>query len=343
MLEKQTTFIVGAGACADILLPTGPELRKKVSEILRFQHDFGRLVSGDHVVERAIRKRAGDDLNEYFGAASYIAEEVLLARSIDDFIDANRHDAAINFCGKLAIARCILKAERSSKLFVNSDHGGQNGIPIDRLESSWFAELFRIIQVPKSDVGSIFENVDFVIFNYDRCVEHFFFHAVRRLYRLSEGEAAEVMATANIHHPYGRLGSLPWMRAANGPRLAFGSEINSEELIAVADSLKTYTERVEDSEELGRIKGRILDADKMVFLGFAFHRQNMKLLKPNSDLFARRVYGTAYKFAPTEQELAHNQIASFCGRSLRDVREVHLEDAPCDKLIRDYARAIQYA
>ena len=47
------------------------------------------------------------------------------------------------------------------------------------------------------------------------------------------------------------------------------------------------------------------EADRIVFLGFAFHRQNMKLLWPDSGgaLFHRRVYGTAIEISDSDAGL----------------------------------------
>jgi hypothetical protein len=48
--------------------------------------------------------------------------------------------------------------------------------------------------IDRADVPQIFDNVSFVIFYYDRCVEHFLYNALQRLYSIREGEAADILA-----------------------------------------------------------------------------------------------------------------------------------------------------
>lgn len=343
MLERPTTFVIGAGAGVGIKMPTGNDLRSKISQALRFEYDFGQLKHGEWVLERAIRDRAGDALNEYFKAARYISDEIILARSIDDFIDANRDDAAVNFCGKLAIAWCLLQCERKSHLYFDQN-SGEKCFDVNRLESSWFMELFRIIQVPYSDLESIFKNATFVSFNYDRTLEHFFYHTIKRFYRLSDADASRVMNGMDVFHPYGTIGQIPQYKPAPDKVITtFGGGVGPAELNGIVGGLRTYTETIDDSDDLSSIKRKIADTGKLVFLGFAFHRQNMNLLQPGVPLQASRVYATAPEWPPTEREIAERQIGKFCGEAFAEIREVHLYDATCDKLIKDYARAIQYA
>jgi hypothetical protein len=51
------------------------------------------------------------EVHEYRKAAQRIREGIVLADSIDDFLDQNSHDRFINLYGKAAIVKSILEAE----------------------------------------------------------------------------------------------------------------------------------------------------------------------------------------------------------------------------------------
>jgi hypothetical protein len=95
-----------------------------------------------------------------------------------------------------------------------------------------------------------------------------------------------------IYHPYGVVGSLPWQ----DPRthVSFGGVRRNANLIDIANQIRTFTERVEgDDPALATIRLQIQEAEIIVFLGFAFHELNMKLLSPETSSNVRRVFGTA--------------------------------------------------
>jgi len=118
--------------------------------------------------------------------------------------------------------------------------------------------------VPKENVSEIFDRVSFINFNYDRCVEHFLFHALQKLYTLPEKDAKAIVDNLNIIHPYGIVG--------DGD---FGN--TSADYVALADGIKTYTEQVGNADVMLSLGAEVARAEAMVFLGFAYHSQNMEL------------------------------------------------------------------
>lgn len=102
-----------------------------------------------------------------------------LAPSIDNYVHSHKDDVALNVVAKLAITKVILDAEKSSNLFdVNISRGRRDEVQFDfgKIKNSWIVKLWRVLaeDVDKSDVSKMFCGVKFVIFNYDRCIEHFF-------------------------------------------------------------------------------------------------------------------------------------------------------------------------
>src|SRR5205809_6844493 len=110
MFSSRTVFIVGAGASAELGLPTGPELLATIRDIVGLGiDDLGRL-TGDYELLMAIKaeaQRTGVNLNEFLHASRRIRRAVPVAPSIDNLLDAHQDDREMVAVGKLAIAEAI--------------------------------------------------------------------------------------------------------------------------------------------------------------------------------------------------------------------------------------------
>ncbi len=159
--------------------------------------------------------------------------------------------------------------------------------------------------IPKGDARQIFDNVSFIIFNYDRCVEHFLYNALQKVYGLPEGEAAAILADCTVIHPYGQVGEyLPIGRG-----VPFGAA--SVDYRTLSQQIKTYTEQIAAADVMAQIATEFHKAECIVFLGFAYHTQNMHLLKPARPLGLKQVFGTAYGMSDADAEVVSHQIANF--------------------------------
>ena len=72
-------------------------------------------------------------------------------------------------------------------------------------------------------------------------------------------------------------------------------------IFELGQGLRTYTEQIEDAHLLSEIRSTLANAETIVFLGFAFHRQNLKLIRPETPLTARRVFASALGFSDTDR------------------------------------------
>lgn len=210
MLKSKTVFIIGAGASKEVGFPLGQELKGVISKKLdlRFE-DFDRHVgTGDLTIYKALRQQFQAQINDYLHACWQIRDGIVLSDSIDDFIDAHQHDERISICGKLAIARAILEAERSSKLFFERKHVDDT-IDFQSVDNTWYSKFYRLLakQTLKTKLDNIFENVTIVNFNYDRSLEHFLVHALTANYRIKIEEAQDLVQKLTIYRPYGSIGS----------------------------------------------------------------------------------------------------------------------------------------
>lgn len=337
MIKKKTLFVVGAGASAEFGLPVGSELQNQIARLvdIRFRNGID-MISGDGQVYEIARRQFQEGRNAYLQAGRWIGEAIALSNSIDNFMDVHSADKHVRVMGCLAIAKAIAKAERSSKLYFDW-RNNNNEIAFDALVATWLPKLFRYMQEGrrKEDVEQFFDSVSFVVFNYDRCIEHFFFRALRKFYAITDGRAAEVVGGANIVHPYGTIGLLPWQTQQPDGVVEFGAD--ECPLWEMAQRIRTYTDQVDDQTTLDRIRAMIADAEIICFLGFSYQAQNMTLLMPETQTTPGTAIGTAYDISDFNVQQIKSEIAKGLGRS------AHLDngraDGKCAAFLDKYSRA----
>jgi hypothetical protein len=239
----------------------------------------------------------------------------------------------VNIAGKLAIVQSILEAETDCDLYRENGNWKNNG----KVANSWFPELFYIMQdgVGRADdIRKIFSNVSFITFNYDRCLEHYLYYTIMGLYRLGEQEAAEIMASLDIYRPYGQVGSLNWERKGM-TKVAFGGR-DYGAIEVLAEEIKTFNERIEDQVILQNIRGTINKAERIVFLGFHYHKQNMDLLTITDDLGAVQpaVIANAFDRSGPEVSMIQDRISKMLGE--RQARSIEPYADGCKSLFKHY-------
>jgi len=175
-------------------------------------------------------------------------------------MDLHRDDERIQLLGKLAIVKSILEAEQKSKLNIDPDTGHYD---VNNLKETWFFDFAKNLTdgVRKKEIHRLFERVSLVIFNYDRCFEHFMFHALQKIYGIDESTASDVMSKLNIIHPYGTIGELPWQDKSGIP---FGFKANRANMEFMAPRIRTYTEQIEKSQVLEAMRSAVFESDTMV-------------------------------------------------------------------------------
>lgn len=298
--QKKLAIVVGAGASKEYSLPIGSELKAKISRLLdiRFEGGFRQNTGDDLIMEafRRICRPRNEDANEYVHAAWRIRDSLPQAPSIDQFIHTQRGDSRIEACGKLAIVRAILQAEASSSLHMRRD-SARESLDFSRTQNTWLDALFRVVidGCTADELEERFSAISLVVFNYDRCIEHYLFHALRNYYKINEQRAAALITRIRIYHPYGSVGELPWQNPLE--HVAYGADPSADQLLTLKDGIKTFTEGTDpDSSDLALIRAALGSAPRVLFLGFAYHQLNLALLVPeatNPEGGSRRIFGTA--------------------------------------------------
>jgi hypothetical protein len=345
-MSQNTTFVIGAGASKEAGLPTGHELKTTISKLLDIRFEHWNQISGDKSIKSSLDYivKNGDEnldsINPYLHEAWHIRDALPLAISIDNFIDSQRNNKKIAICGKLAITKAILEAERASKLYFKPT-GTQPEINLSSLEQTWYLPFFQLLteNCIKSDLEQRFGSVSLIIFNYDRCFEHFIFNALQKYYSISSNEAASLVGVLNIYHPYGSVGNLPWQEQEN--RIGFGETPNAEMLAKLSTKIRTFTEGTDPNEsEILAIRDKMRNTQRVVFIGFAFHKLNMQLISPDGhDLQeAPKCYATTLGVSTSDQGVVRNQINAL----YKDQISINMANLQCSEFFTEFWRSLSF-
>ena len=350
MFKNKTLIVVGAGASNEVNLPTGYELKNKIASMLGFEFDtFENQTKGDKVIFGAIKELAfrtgGLDVNmrlrEYVDASWRIRDAMPQAISIDNFIDAHQGNIRLEQSGKLAIVQSILEAERNSQLYIDHAREWSNRKIFHAVEKSWFNFFMQLLSenCTIEEIRNRLQSVDFVIFNYDRCIEHYLYHSLQNYYGISPQEAGALIGRMNFYHPYGTVGNLPWHKSEHA--IEFGASPNASQLITLAEQIRTFTEGTDPlASDVVAIRNAMRESNVVLFLGFAFHRQNLKLIRPTDDAHVRprdtKYYATAYGLSNSDRESIHSELANLGGVDYGNIRL--RSDIKCCALFHEYWR-----
>lgn len=342
MFRKKTVFVVGAGASKELGLPIGDELKQQISRKLNLVFDeFGRnLVSGDRVIADAIRQKirneGSGDPNPYYAAGRQIASGMPQAISIDNYLHTHQSHDRIRLMGKIGILRSILEAERKSPIFCKENRYGR--IEFGSLQETWHTTFCKMAteNVDLDSVDGIFENVGFITFNYDRCIEHYLSHALVNYFGIDQTRSEQIVSATEIIHPYGQVGHLPWQNGSS--RIDFGAKLRQLSMIEFSNQIRTFTERVEDEAMMSKIHKLILEAEVLVFLGFSYGDMNMQLLRTRKNI-PTKVFGTSLGMSEPNTAISKRDIRVAVDGSVVG-KNIQLAALTCNELLNAYWKPI---
>ncbi len=346
--QKKTVYIVGAGASKEVNLPTGYELRREISKCLDFSNNLQGFHHGDSTIRDAFRQiliredAPNIDIQKYLEASLRIKNAMPQAPSIDNFIDVHSDDKEIELCGKLAIVQTILKSEKESLLYIDRSNI-YNKLDFQSIEDTWYSNFMMLLSenCKKEDLKERLKSVSFIIFNYDRCIEHFLYNSLQNYYDISKEYASELVNGIEIYHPYGVVGSLPWQ---NHQSVDFGELPDSSKILDIASQIKTFTEGTDpDSSEITSIRKNVASADNIVFLGFAYHKLNLSLISPwtveGGNQYAETAYfGTALGISPSDCEIIESELHDLTNSLVEKMLINNSLD--CKSLFKEYWRSL---
>ncbi len=344
-MNKSLVLVLGAGASKEVSMPTGNELKEQIEKALDFSDpkETRQWKTGAPMIRGALNNIAErfhlKDGKQLLPACWHIRDAMPQASSIDQFIHSNRDKPEIQACGKLAIVHCILQAESQSDLQIMS----KVELGFRLLKDSWFTSFFRLLFNDRSrhEVRDRLSQVAIISFNYDRCVMRYLHAALQNhYYEMNPDEASDALSKLEIFHPYGSVGALPWQR--KDPSIEYGKILNSEELIDASSRIRTFTEGIDpENSEIETIRAIAANAERLVFLGFAFHKLNVDLLFPGladgESLVNRSVYATGFGLSESD---CIEITGDLCDRGAILKEKFYLRnDLTCAQLFTEYGRS----
>jgi hypothetical protein len=287
MLEKRTVLVLGAGASAPYGFPVGERLFYEVVE------QTGRQDSDAFKVLRGL---------DYAPAAIALFREALRksgALSVDAFLEHRREYESL---GKDAMAAVLIRQEATDRLFPHAPTQGD-----------WYKclcnELIEGGQLPQKGILLV------ITFNYDRSLEHYLHTALKNLFRYTDSECATALQAVEIVHVHGDLGNLPWQEERTGEHRTreYTPEFTPEAVRAAARGIRIVHEVKPNDEPFGRAHDLIAQAERLCFLGFGYHQDNVNRLGLG------RLPRNAKVFRPTfgMGEAEHQQAVSRVDKAAR--------------------------
>lgn len=198
----------------------------------------------------------------------------------------------------------------------------------------WYNYLWE--KIYEGNIENNLSKLTFITFNYDRSLERFLYTRLINLLNLKDDDAIKLFNEfVVIHHVYGQLGFFKWqkdckvindyktldfglLRAKLDPfsvidNERFADDLNAlpsklakeendylDKILSIVGEVKTYTEAVEQPHP--KISKRILNTKRIFFLGFGYHKQNLKWLNPDGKKIKPVLAGTTYKFGKAQTE-----------------------------------------
>ena len=292
MLAENTVFVLGAAFSREVGLPLGEGLKQKILSALPASRpgDGG----GDEKLRWLIDRQPG---TAWYDAVRTIRQALPFAASIDNLVEHHQQDETVVQVAKWAIATAIAREEAASDLGDNRVQKQRSLKDLYAIETTGYHDLFRLIVagVPRARLDQAFSRLKVITFNYDRTLEAFLIRAVAAHSALPVEQAIAIVRQATIHHAYGVLDSQAQLQPFP---VRFAPIADPAHIPALAEGLRTFSEKQGPGEAFP-IKHMVSRADRVIFLGCAFHRQNMELIRPD-ELYASEVYGTVYIPAPVD-------------------------------------------
>jgi hypothetical protein len=342
----KTAIIIGAGASAEIGLPIGDKLKQRISNFLNI-----KLNQNDNPIDKQgifLRNCLQELSSEYLGNpmrwrdllgdVNLIKINMPLSTSIDHFLNTHNDNETLIKIGKIAITCCILEAERNSQLRFEMDSIGDN--TLSKLEGTWYVEFFKKITENCSfdQLYKRFENISFIIFNYDRCLEFFLLVSLSSYYNKSFEEVVHLLNTVVFIHPYGKIGNLPHF--SNKSIIEYGGDLNPSDVINLSKEIITFTEGTENNKnDIDHIKSNIKNSDRIIFLGYSFHSLNNDILgTQQNNKTTKRIFSTMYEISDSDVDVIKNEIR----RKIVDkVRHDHI-NGKCSELFYHFNRSLSF-
>jgi hypothetical protein len=213
-----------------------------------------------------------------------------LARSLDAMLET-REDLVAP--GKRVMAKNLLECEvRALRANRPPKHG-------------WYGELWDAFDLRSLDTFRA-TPLTIVTYNYDRTLEYRLHRSLQERFGGSDEDCAKALDCIGPIHVHGQLGLLPGFSSDPGKVVEFGGssgEIQDSDVVRAAEAIQIVHEANPLGETFARAQSAIAAAEKVVFLGFGYARQNVARLRlKNCMQRSAALYLCMKGYTPEQQE-----------------------------------------
>lgn len=253
MIRRRTVLVLGAGASKPYGYPLGGELKEGLCKEPK--------TIGEEQRVRLLRElgHMETEIREFIRALSMSGKP-----SVDAFLE---HRTEFMEIGKRFIAAWLIPEEVTAYLMNPSEIYPLGPRP------NWYEYLFNKMNARREEF--VCNNLAVVTFNYDRSLEQYLFTALQNSYGLSEGESADLVKNVPIIHVHGQLGYLPWQADGGRP---YEPSKKASDISEAARMIKVVHQDIGRDREFGRARAMIDKAERIIFLGFGWHDENLERL-----------------------------------------------------------------
>ena len=243
-IQIPTVLILGAASSSHCGYPLGIDL---ISQIVQLH-----------------RQRKGISLPPPWTADDVDRFVTRLARSshysIDAYLESVPNETDL---GKYLIAYLLKRLEVLDNLFPPNNSG-------------WYQYLLNSLLGKRRANPFDGNNLSIITFNYDRTVEAYLYNALIARFGLSPDEALVQLLKVPIIHVHGLLGEFP--------SVPYSPSTDVDEVLAISKQINIIHEIKDNggdfcTEGFAVANAKIMAAEKVIFLGFGFHYDNVRRLK----------------------------------------------------------------
>jgi hypothetical protein len=198
--------------------------------------------------------------------------------------------------GKYLIAYSLKQLELIDHLFPPNNSG-------------WYQYLLNCLLGPDPTDPFHGNNLSIVTFNYDRSIEAYLYNALIARFGLHPEEALRQLHKVPVVHVHGLLGQFP--------SVEYAPSSSVDEVATISKQINIIHEIKDDgasfcNESFATANAWITGAEKVIFLGFGFHHDNVRRLKINwSSKSAEQLFATFWDTNNEEYTRIINRLADL--------------------------------
>ncbi len=321
MIGQITTFVVGAGASAPYGLPVASNICDKANNLNPRSPIYQLLLAV--IGDMSLVDRVLSDLRSH-GAGS-----------IDQFLEHRQHIPETMRVGKALVAALIGEAMAAAR-------PGSMDAPS---KSDWIEHVIFEMSRGASRAANFAngaQNVAFITFNFDSCLEERTAQRIHAIYRNDPGVEAALKSIVPTH-VHGRVPDPPHEPLQDESRVhGYTATGISGQWIewtkAAAGNIKVVLEEIDDSV-LQQIQNTIAISRVVCFLGFSYDKGNLtKLGFPKTSQTQHQIqylFGSAYGLRPAQAEQAKDRMGPTVSLILGDAGSKCLDLLLNSHVIRD--------